>query len=114
MVINVAPLLNAKFGEEPVRIEDLAARGGRIETAEEVPVGSAAPLRFHVPDTEVDVGVTAEVVWSDVKSVGPHRYRSGLRIMEKPELMRLAIGQLCESGRASMDRSCEECSPGQR
>lgn len=99
----VAPLLNAIFGDDPARIEDLSARGARIETANRIDVGTQRPLRFQLPDTAIDVEVNGHVMWSDVKSVGPGRFRSGMKITEKHELMRLGIGQLCESGRATID-----------
>jgi hypothetical protein len=99
----VAPLLNAEFDGQPVRIEDLSARGARIETATEVPAGTAAAFHFHVPDASAPVEVTAKVVWSTMKSVEPRRYRSGMMVTERPEMMRLGIGQLCETNRATMD-----------
>ena len=51
----------------------------------------------------MNLEVAATVVWSAVKGLDPSRYRSGVVIGEKAELLRLAIGQLCESGRASLD-----------
>jgi hypothetical protein len=99
----VAPMLNAEFNGQPVRIEDLSARGARIETASEVPIGTAAAFHFHAPDASAPVEVNAKVVWSTMKSVEPKRYRSGMMVTEKPELMRLGIGQLCETNRATMD-----------
>lgn len=99
----VAPMLNAEFNGQPVRIEDLSARGARIETANDVPVGTSSTLHFHVPDASAPVDVNAKVIWSAVKSVEPKRYRSGMMVTEKPEQMRLAIGQLGETNRASLD-----------
>ncbi|HEX8152323.1 MAG TPA: hypothetical protein VF698_04315, partial [Thermoanaerobaculia bacterium] len=44
--------------------------------------------------------------WTSVKAItgaNQRSYRAGLLINEKPELMRLAIGQLCEMNRATLD-----------
>jgi len=43
------------------------------------------------------------VAWSSIKAVNPSTYRNGLLIEEKPELLRLVIGHLSESGHASLD-----------
>jgi len=100
---NLSPLLGGDWNGSPVRIENLSARGARIETSVAAEVGTAAALRFTVPDTPLVAEVQALVVWSSVKAVAPASFRAGLAISEKPELLRLAIGQLCENGRASLD-----------
>lgn len=99
----IAPLLNAEFGGQPVRIEDLSKKGTRIESMQPVPVGSAATLRFGLPSSSVSVEVNGSVVWSGIKSIDPHRFRAGLSIGDKPDSMRLAIGQLSETGQATID-----------
>jgi hypothetical protein len=99
----LTPLLDGEWNGAAVRIENLSARGARIEIANEAPVGTLAPLRFAVPETPLVVDVSSQVVWTSVKAIGPQSFRAGLAIGEKPELMRLAIGQLCESGRAALD-----------
>lgn len=99
----VTPLLDAGWNDESVRVEDLSARGARIELRSRPDVGERGTLHFAVPSSPLDVVVSAQVMWTSVKSVEPHLYRAGLMINEKPELMRLAIGQLCESVRASLD-----------
>lgn len=99
----IAPLLNGEFDAQPVRIEDLSKKGARIESAHRVAPGTAAKLRFGVPEMSVMVEVSGVVTWAGVKSVDPQRFRAGLSVNEKPELMRLTIGQLCETGRASID-----------
>ena len=99
----VAPFLNAEFDGHPVRIEDVSKAGARIESAHQVPIGTAATLKFGVPDTTVVAEVSGEIRWSDVKSLDPTRYRAGMLLGDKPEMMRLAIGQLVESGRATID-----------
>lgn len=90
----VAPLLDGVFGNVPVGIADLSARGARIETAVPIERGSTATLRF------LQVAVSGRVVWASMRGAG---YQAGLSIAEKPELMRLAIGHLCELGRATLD-----------
>jgi len=99
----IAPLLNGEFNGHPARIEDLSKKGARIESATQVAVGATAVLHFSVPNSDVAVEAAGQVMWSGVKSVDPHRFRAGLMMSEKPELMRLAIGHLCESGRATID-----------
>jgi len=99
----LAPMLDGRWNDTPVRIENLSARGARIETAARAEVGTAAALVFGVPDAAITIEVRAQVVWSAVKAIGPDSYRAGMTIGEKPELLRLAIGQLCQNARASLD-----------
>ena len=102
----VAPALEARLGSDAVRIENLSARGARIESLTEPRVGTSSPLAFRVPDNTHDVVVGAMVMWTAVKSVsesGASSYRAGLLVATKPELMRLSIAQLCDAGRAALD-----------
>jgi hypothetical protein len=102
----VMPSLEGMFGGRPVLIEDLSARGARIEAPMEPRRGSSATLQFAVPSSEIEVVVSAQVVWTSLKAItGAARksYRAGLLIAEKAELMRLAIGRLCEMNRAALD-----------
>ena len=102
----LSPLLNATFGGEKVRIENLSARGARIEMTDELLRGSSGAFRFTVPDASIDVGVEAQIVWTALKAISGGislTYRAGLFINEKPELMRMAIGHLCEINRAALD-----------
>ena len=102
----IAPSLDARFGSDAVRIENLSARGARIELRQRHDVGVSLPLAFRVPDTTHDIVVSASVMWTSVKSVngtGASSYRAGLLVATKPELMRLTIAQLCEEGRATLD-----------
>jgi len=102
----VAPALEGMFGGRPVWIEDLSARGARIEAPSEPRRGSSATLQFAVPSSEIEVVVNAQVVWTSLKAItGAARksYRAGMFVAEKAELMRLAIGRLCEINRAALD-----------
>ena len=102
----VMPSLEAKFGASSVRLENLSARGARIEIASQPTIGVAAPLAFRVLDDTHDVVVSATVVWTAVRSISGASvatYRAGLAVPTKHELMRLAIAQLCEAGRATLD-----------
>jgi hypothetical protein len=94
---DLSPLLDGEWNGFAVRIENLSARGARIETPDHLAAGATGTLRL------INIEVAAEVAWSAVKSVNPARYRSGLAISEKSEQLRLAIGQLCEIGRAALD-----------
>lgn len=102
----LAPSLTATFGGHPVKVENLSARGARIELQAEPYDGESAVLQFAVPACALEVSVTGAVVWTSVKAItgaATRSYRAGLFINEKPELMRLAIGQLCEMNLASLD-----------
>jgi hypothetical protein len=89
--------LEGRFDGARVTIEDLSVRGARIVTTASVAAGARGTLSF------MTVEVSAQVAWSAIKSLDPTTYRAGLAIGEKAEQMRLAIGQLCESGQASLD-----------
>src|SRR5258708_4928468 len=100
---DLVPSLEGKWNGEPARIENLSARGARIETFRALPASANGLLTFSVPNADLTVSVSASVAWSSMKSVDPSTYRSGLFVDEKPELLRLAIGHFCETGRASLD-----------
>lgn len=100
---NVTPVLGGQWNGARVRIENLSAHGARVETPAQLAASDEGTLHFAVPKSAVIVAVRARVAWSSLKAVDPSKYRCGLLIEEKPELLRLAIGQLCESGRASLD-----------
>jgi len=100
---DVTPFIDGEWNGSAARIDNLSRSGARIETAVQANVGTSGVLRFSVPETAITVEVTAQAVWSSMKAFAPPSYRAGLLITEKPELMRLAIGQLCENGRASLD-----------
>ena len=103
---SVIPGLDGVLGDQPVTVEDLSARGARIATAAELVNGATSVLRFQLPDAQISVEVPAQVMWTGMKSIdasGAARYRAGLLIQQKPEMMRLAIGHLTEPGRAAID-----------
>lgn len=95
--------LEGRFGDARVTVENISVRGAGIVTAEAVAAGARATFAFLVPEAGLAVDVPAQVAWCAIKSLSPTTYRAGLAIAEKAELMRLAIGQLCESGHASLD-----------
>jgi PilZ domain len=99
----VAPPLEATYGGDAVAIEDLSAHGARIATRERLTAGTMQLLRFALPELAIDLAGT--VRWTGVKAVGDAvwRFHAGLHIAEKPELLRLALGHLCEQNRASLD-----------
>lgn len=107
----VAPSLEARFGSAAARIENISARGARLEIASAPRVGTSLPLAFRVPDSTHDVVVSATVVWSALRSItgnGATTDRAGLMIPTKHEVMRLAIAQLCEAARATLDTTSLE------
>lgn len=102
----VMPALEAAFDGRPVQIEDLSARGARIESPLELRNEQTGTLRFSIPKTQVDVAVTGRIVWTAVKAItgkATRTWRGGVHINERPEQLRLAIGQLGELGRAGLD-----------
>lgn len=102
----VSPALEATFDGQPAQIENLSARGARVELTAEPLRGATGTLRFNVPKSEISLQVKGEVMWTSVKAItgkSSRSYRAGLFVNEKPELMRLAIGLLCEMNRAALD-----------
>lgn len=102
----LTPSLTGRYNGRDVQIEDISARGARIVSPVEPLRGMSAVLHFTVPQSEIDVSVEGEVVWTAVKAVTARTttsYRAGLSTGEKSGLLRLAIGRLCELGQASMD-----------
>lgn len=102
----ITPSLTGAFDARPAQIEDISARGARIESHSELTRGAGGTLRFLVPNSEIEVSVTGRVAWTSVKAItgsSTRSYRAGLFINEKPELLRLAIGLLCEQNRAALD-----------
>jgi hypothetical protein len=102
----IAPALAGTFDSWPAQVEDLSARGARLELPEEPLRGSTATLHFNVPESQIEVSVLGQVVWTSVKAITgaiSRSFRAGLYINEKPELLRLAIGHLCELNRAALD-----------
>ena len=100
----LSPALGGTYDGQPVQIENLSARGARIELSTAPSHGSVAPLTFRID--AIDVAVTGRVMWTAVKAItgsATRSYRAGVLVNEKPELMRLAIGHLCEVGRAALD-----------
>ena len=102
----ILPALPATFDAWPAQVEDLSARGARLELPEEPLRGSTATLHFRVPDSQLEVSVLGTVVWTSVKAITgavSRSFRAGLYINEKSELLRLAIGHLCELNRGALD-----------
>jgi len=102
----VLPLIEGTYGGEKIGIENLSARGALIELRSELLRGSSDAFRFTVPDSSIEVAVEGQIVWTALKAItGPVSltYRAGLFINEKPELLRMAIGRLCEMNRAALD-----------
>ena len=100
----LSPALEGEFDGQHVQIENLSARGARIELPIEPLRGSSGTLNFNVSQLKTGVSVAGQVMWTAVKAIGAtSSFRAGLLINEKPELMRLAIGHLVEIGQAAFD-----------
>jgi len=96
----VKPSLDGEWNNQRVAVEDLCARGARINSKPLLEAGDAGVLHFTTP---VAIALQTRVVWSSIKSLDPLEHRAGLTIDGKGEQVRLAIGRLCESGRATLD-----------
>ncbi len=92
--------LEGEYGQTgAVRVLDLASKGARFETAQRVEIGTSALFRFPIPKSSFEVRAVAETIWCRLRALwgpGDFRYHVGIRITERPELVRLAIGQLTE------------------
>jgi hypothetical protein len=102
----VAPAVEAVFGKTLVRIENISAKGARLEAIQELSAGATDVLRFAVPNGTVKADIKAEVRWCAMKAItGSNRktYRIGVELQENPIVMRMAIAQLCENNRAQLD-----------
>ncbi len=102
----VKPPVRGMFAGESIQIENLAARGARVEMKAQLRPGHSGVLEFQVPDSTVDVRVNAFIKWMGVKAItgaDSRTFRAGLSISEKPELMRLAIAQLADLNQATLD-----------
>lgn len=101
----IVPAIEGTFGGVSLDVNDLSARGARVAIDDHLAPGLVDRLTFLVPGSDLEVGVTARVVWSQIKSVSgeARRYHAGISIEEKPEQMRLAIGQLAQANRALLD-----------
>ncbi len=102
----LSPALTGEFDGTPVQIEDISARGVRITMPVAPKRSSVGTFRFAVPESTIEIEVPGQVVWSSLKAITGGTMRSfhaGLLIAEKAELMRLAIGRLCDMNRAALD-----------
>jgi hypothetical protein len=102
----VLPALSATFDGAAAEVEDLSARGARVVLPQQPQRGAIGTLQVRVPTSEIEVAVQGQVAWTAIKAITgstTRTYRAGLFINEKPELLRLAIGHLCEMNRAAID-----------
>jgi len=93
------PLAGQYEATGDVRILDLSTKGARFEATARLEPGTSATFSFPIPKSTFEVKAKAEVVWSRICAIwGPDdlRFHAGVSIVERPELVRLAIGQLSE------------------
>lgn len=103
---HVLPTVEATYDGQLAYIEDLSARGARVELRYQPRAGAIAPLEFAVPMSDIVIAVPAQIVWTNIRTItgrAERTFHAGLLVNEKPELMRLAIGRLCEINRAALD-----------
>jgi hypothetical protein len=102
----LVPSIKGRFDGGVIRIENLAARGARIESASELHSAAHGQLEFEVPQSNHRVSVRSTVAWCGVKAISGSEvrtYRAGLTVLEKPEAMRLAIALLADLNQATLD-----------
>jgi hypothetical protein len=98
--------LGGTLDGRPVKIENISARGARIETVDDLSRDTTAKLVFAIGDMKFQFDGPAKVVWTIVKAIsgGEMRtYRAGLYIPDKADLMRLAIAHLADANIAMLD-----------
>lgn len=101
----IQPKLTGTFAGQPVAVENLSARGAGLELRDEPQPGATATLALSRAEAGVDLAIPATVRWSALKAIegAARTWRAGLQIDERPELLRLVIGHLCEQNRATLD-----------
>jgi hypothetical protein len=102
----IAPALEATFAGGPALVEDLSARGARVEVYDEPRAGTRQKIAFSLPKIGVEFSAEAEVVWTALKTITPEgvkTWRAGLRIDGHADRLRLAIGHLGSENRAVID-----------
>ncbi len=100
------PVAGQFEGTGEVRISELSTKGARFETGARLVPATRGVFSFPIPKSTFEVRAEAEVVWSRLSAIwnaDELRYSTGLRIVERPELVRLAIGQLSELKLAMKD-----------
>ncbi|HEX7830486.1 MAG TPA: PilZ domain-containing protein, partial [Thermoanaerobaculia bacterium] len=65
----LSPSIAGDFDGQVAQIENLSARGARVELQIEPLRGSVATLRFPVPDSQLEVSVQGQVMWTAVKAI---------------------------------------------
>jgi hypothetical protein len=98
--------LTGTLDGRPVKIENVSARGARIETVDDLHRDASPMLAFTVGDSRLQIEATAKVVWTLVKAISGsdmRTYRAGLYIPDKADQMRLAIAHLSEANIAMLD-----------
>ncbi len=100
----VKPHAEATYGGQPVKIENLSARGAGIISNIELTPGTASSLSFTVEGLRIEV--PGKVSWALVKAItgsATLTWRAGLLVGEKHEQMRLAIAHLADKNIAMLD-----------
>ncbi len=102
----ITPSLHAQFAGQPASIEDIAARGVRIESALEPNLGAVETLTFDLPKLSMSFSFDARVAWTTLKSnstEGMKMWRAGLQIDGRADPLRLVIGHLGAEHRCVID-----------
>jgi sigma-B regulation protein RsbU (phosphoserine phosphatase) len=83
-----------------LEVRDLSLRGARVNSTTLLEPGSNGCLRFAVPRSALHVEVDVRVIWSQPAG---NSFAAGLMVESRPEMLRVAIGELCESDLAELD-----------
>jgi len=102
----ITPPLEAEFCGQPALIEDISARGARVESAVELKSGASETLTFDLPKISMSFSFDALIAWTVLKSNdadGRKMWRAGLRIDGRADQLRLVIGHLGAENRCVID-----------
>jgi hypothetical protein len=102
----ITPALEGEFAGQSALVEDISARGARIETAIDPVAGAREQLKLSLPKLSMDFAFESEIMWTALKSItaeGKKMWRAGLRIDGRSDHLRLVIGHLGAENRCVID-----------
>lgn len=97
----LAPPLAATYGDAPVAVCDISAKGARFRHDAPLDGGAKALLRIAVEGRSAPVLLEAAVVWTQPDPTIAGKFLSGVRTYGSPELIQGIVTQLQLSNRTS-------------
>jgi hypothetical protein len=97
----LAPPLAATYGDAPVAVCDISAKGARFRHDAPLDGGAKALLRISVEGRSAPVLLEAAVVWTQPDPTIAGKFLSGVRTYGSPELIQGIVTQLQLSNRTS-------------